>query len=233
MSETRSLEFEVFGRKSGTSQSRELRRKQLVPAIVYGPRQKSTALALDIRHVEKYSKKEYENKIFTFKSKQKDLDGLKVLKKDISFHKVTRKPLHVDFLSLDMSKRVRVNVEILFTGKARGVKESGGVFSVVRRNVEVECLPSEIPDSFSIDISLLDINQNFHVSDLQIPKNIKLITSPKSSLCTVSEIIEEATKTSTTTEATAGEQAGLAQGVAEKTVATAAGDDKKQDPKKG
>lgn len=186
-----SLEFEVYSRKSGGAASRQLRRKQLVPAIVYGPGQKSIPLSLDIRFAEKYSKKEYENKIFTFKSDEKILNGLKVLKKDISYHKLTRKPLHMDFLSLDMSKKVRVNVEIHFTGKSKGVKESGGVFNIIRRNVEVECLPAEIPDSFSIDISPLDINQNFHVSDLEIPENIKLITSPKASLCAVSEIAEE------------------------------------------
>ena len=191
MSEKKDLEFEVFSRKSGSSISRYLRREQLVPAIVYGPGQKSIPLSLDIRFAEKYSKKEYENKIFTFKSEEKELNGLKVIKKDISYHKLTRKPLHLDFLSLDMSKTVRVNVEIYFTGKSKGVKESGGVFNILRRSVEVECLPAEIPESFSIDISPLDVNQNFHVLNLQIPENIKLITSPKESLCAVSEVTEE------------------------------------------
>ena len=198
MSEKKSLEFEVYARQPGSSVSRQLRRKQLIPAIVYGPGQKTIALSLDIRSVEKYVKKEYENKIFTFKSDEKDLNGLKVLKKDISYHKVTRNPLHLDFLSLDMAKKVRVNVEVYFTGKSKGVKESGGVFNVIRRTVEVECLPAEIPESFSIDISPLEINQNFHVSDLKVPENIKLITSLKASLCAVSEIAEEESKTTET-----------------------------------
>ena len=191
----RKLEFEVFSRKTGGGlASRRLRRKQLVPAIVYGPGQKALTLSLDIRLAEKYSKKEYENKIFTFKSEAQNLNGMKVLKKETSYHKLTRKPLHIDFLSLDMSKKVRVNVEIHFTGKSKGVRESGGIFNILRRSVEVECLPAEIPELFSIDISPLDINQNFHVADLQIPKNIKLITSPKASLCAVSEITEEEAK---------------------------------------
>ena len=102
-----SLEFEVYPRKAGRAISRQLRRKQLVPAIVYGPGQKSISLSLDIRSVEKYAKKEYENKIFTFKSDEKTLDGLKVLKKDICYHKLTRKPVHIDFFSLNMTKKVR------------------------------------------------------------------------------------------------------------------------------
>ena len=189
-----SLEFPVQARAKSQGTARFLRRKNLVPAIVYGPTQKPLTLSLDIRSAEKYSQKEYENKIFTFKSEDKNLNGLKVIRKDISYHKVTRKPLHIDFLSLDMNKAVRVYVEINFTGKAKGVRESGGVFNIIRRNVEVECLPADIPESFSIDISSLDINQNFHVSDLKIPKNIKLISSAKSSLCAVSEIAEEEEK---------------------------------------
>ena len=194
MSEKKSLEFEVYARSSGTSASRKLRREQLVPAVVYGPKQKTIPLSLNIRSVEKYAKKEYDNKIFTFKSNEKNLNGLKVLKKDIHFHKLTRKPIHMDFFSLDMSKAVRVNIEVMFAGKAKGVRESGGIFNIIRRTVEIECLPSEIPDSLSIDVSALDINQNFHVSDLEIPENIKLITSPKSSLCVVNEITEEESK---------------------------------------
>ncbi len=198
-----SLEVQVHARIKGEGTVQGLRRNKLVPAIVYGPTQKPLSLSLEIRSAEKYSQKEYENKIFTFKSKSKELNNLKVIKKDISYHKVTRRPLHMDFLSLDMSKKVRVHVEVYFTGKAKGVKESGGVFNIIRRNVEVECLPAEIPESFSIDVSPLNINQNFHVSDLKIPENIKLITSAKRSLCAVSEIAEEEESKAVETSATA------------------------------
>ena len=201
------LEIEVHPRKSGGSSAQQVRKNQMVPAIVYGPGQKPFALALDLRSAEKYSKKEYENKIFTFKSTDKSLNSLRVLKKAISYHKLTRKPLHIDFLSLDMTKKVRVNVKINFTGKAKGVKESGGVFSVIRRTIEVECLPMEIPEFFSIDISSLDINQNFHVADLNLPENIKLITPAKASLCGVSEITEEEEKPATEQQAKEGETA--------------------------
>ncbi len=206
--EKKSMEFIVHGRQAGSSISKQLRRDKQVPAIVYGKTQKTLPLSLDIRIAEKYSKKEYENKIFTFKSEEKALNGLKVLKKDVSYHKLTRKPIHIDFFSLDMKQAVRVNVEIHFTGKAIGVKEGGGILNVMRRDVEVECLPAGIPDSLTIDVSSLDINQNFHVSDLNIPANIKLITSEKASLCAVNELAEEEvvatpTETAVTTDAQA------------------------------
>ena len=189
--EKKSMEFVVQGRQAGTAISKQLRRDKQVPAIVYGKTQKTIPLSLDIRIAEEYSKKEYENKIFTFKSEDKTLNGLKVLKKDVSYHRLTRKPIHIDFFSLDMKQAVRVNVEVYFTGKAKGVKESSGILNIMRRDVEVECLPAEIPDSLTIDVSSLDINQNFHVSDLTIPANIKLLTSEKASLCAVNELAEE------------------------------------------
>ena len=196
MSEQRELEFKVYTRNTGSAVSRKLRRQQMVPAIVYSSGEKSIPLSLDIKSAEKYSKKEYDNKIFTFKSDSKDLNDLKVLKKDVSYHTLTRKPLHIDFFSLDMNKKVRIHVEVNFTGKAKGVKESNGILNIIRRNIEIECLPNEIPESFSIDVSPLDINQNFHVSDLKIPEKIKLITDKKASLCGVAEISEEESKPS-------------------------------------
>ena len=205
--EKKSMEFEVYSRQTGTSLSKKLRRNKQVPAVVYGKTLKTIPLSLDIRIAEKYSKREYENKIFTFKSKEKILNGLKVLKKEVSYHKLTRKPIHIDFLSLDMNQPVRVNVEVLFTGKAKGVKESGGILNIIRRDVEIECLPANIPDSLSIDVSALDINQNFHVSDLEIPDNVKLITNETASLCGVSELAEEEVATPETTVATADAQA--------------------------
>ncbi len=208
MSDVKHLEVQVYARKSGSAAARLLRRQAMIPAVVYGPGQKTISLSLNLRTAEKYSKKEYENKIFTFKSTEKDLNGLKVLKKDTSYHMITRQPQHIDFLSLDMSKKVRILVEVLFAGKSKGVKESNGVLNVQTRGVEVECLPSEIPEFFSIDVSQLDLNQNFHVSDLEIPKNIKLLTDKKSSLCAVVRLAEEEEKSVTqATTSTADETA--------------------------
>ncbi len=201
--EKQSLEFQAYPRKPGSSIARRLRQEQFVPAVVYGTKQKTIPLCISIKQAEKYIKKEYDNKIFTFKSKKQTLNGLKVLKKEVCYHKLTRKPLHIDFFSLDMKKKIRVLVEINFMGKAKGVKESGGVFNVMRRNVEIECLPKDIPEFFSIEITSLDVNQNFHVSDLKIPNSVKLMTNKADSLCAVNEIAEEeVTVTKEATEAT-------------------------------
>ena len=175
------------------SDTKKLRKNNLVPAIVYGPGQKNQAVSLDIRLAEKFSKKAYENKIFTFQSDNKNLNGLKVIRKDMTVHLLNRKPLHLDFFSLDMNRSIRVNVEIRFEGKPKGVREEGGVFSATLRSVEVECLPADIPAFLTVDVTHLTLNENLHVSDLKVPEKIKLITKRERTLCTVSETREEET----------------------------------------
>lgn len=189
------LVIEVSPRKERGRQNKKIRKNKLVPAVVYGNGQKNLSFSLDIRLAERYSKKEYENKIFTFNSKDKDLHNLKVIKKSITRHKVNHQPIHMDFLSLDMKKPIRVHVDVRFKGTAKGVKEEDGVFNIILRSVELECLPNEIPPSIDLDISDLALNQSIHVSDLNISKNIKLITKGQRTLCTVVEAEKEEEKT--------------------------------------
>lgn len=166
-------------------QNKKLRKNKMVPAVVYGGGQKNMALSIDLREAEKYSKKEYENKIFTFESENKSLQGLKVIKKSISYHKLNRRPIHMDFFSLDMKKPIRVHVDVHFKGTPKGVKEENGVFNIILRSVELECLPDEIPPALDLDVSSLALNQNIHVSDLKLPDKLKLITKGQRTLCTV------------------------------------------------
>ena len=180
--------------------NKKIRRSKKVPAVVYGGGHKNISFSLDIREAEKYATKEYENKIFSFRSKDKQLDGLKVIKKSISRHKVSQQPIHMDFLSLDMKKPIRVHVDIQFKGLPKGVKEEGGLFNISLRSIEIECLPDEIPPSIVLDVSDMGLNQSRHVSDLQISKNIKRITKGERTLCAIVPAEEEKPKTDTNAE---------------------------------
>ena len=194
------LIIKVSPRKERRKANKKIRKNKFIPAIVYGNGQKNQAFSLDIRSAEKYSKKEFENQIFTFESEDKNLKGLKVIKKAVSRHKVSHQPIHMDFLSLDMKKPIRVPVDLKFIGTPKGVKEEGGIFNIILRNVELECLPSEIPSSIELDVSNLGLNQNIHASDLNFSEKIKLITKAQRTLCTVVPAKEEETKTTETTE---------------------------------
>ena len=179
--------------------TKKLGRQELVPGVVYGPQLKNLYLSLKKGTAIKYAQSAFDNKIFTLKSEDKKLNGLKVLKKEIFFHSITRNPIHIDFFALDMSQSIRVTVEVQFTGKAKGVWEDGGLLNILKRSIEIECLPNEIPSFFELDITELKLNESFHVSDLKIPSNVKLVTKDEEALCTVSQAQKEETPVATTT----------------------------------
>lgn len=191
MTSVNELNLDVEMRSPMKNAAKKLKRMGRTPAVVYGLKTENLYLSIQTNMAVKYSGSQFDNKIFTLQNKDKKIQGLKVLKKDVAFHRVSRQPLHMDFLALDMSKKVRVTVEVKFLGKPKGVKESGGVFNALKRQIEVECLPHEIPGSFEIDIAELDLNESYHVSDIKIPSNIKLVTRPEEALCAVSEAQEE------------------------------------------
>lgn len=183
------MTIEVLSRQSGKHFSRGLRKEKRIPAVMYGPKTKPLNMTLAENDAIKYSKRAYENTIFTLKSSEKGLDGVKVLRKSIDIHPLSRKPIHLDFYALDMTKTVRVNVELRFTGKALGVAD-GGVFNTVRRDVEIETLPTAIPEFFEVDVSSLGLNESMHVSDVKFPEGMKLITSPQETIATVAMVEE-------------------------------------------
>ena len=168
-----------------------LRKEKQVPAVVYGKGRENISFSLNMRDAEKYSKRQYENKIFTFQSESSQLNGLKAIKKETAWHVVKRTPLHMDFLSLDMKAPIKVSVEIHFKGRPKGIQE-GGILNISLRQLEIESLPANIPSFIEVDVSGLDLNENLHVSDIKVPENIRLITSPTRTLCAVAEVKEEA-----------------------------------------
>ena len=200
--EQNQLELQVEKRAPMKRSSRKLKSSGQVPIVVYGKKIQNLHLSVKENMAKKYSSSQFDNKIFTLQNSDKKINGLKVLKKSVDIHLITRTPRHMDFFALDMSQKIKVTVEVQFLGKARGVKESGGHFQILKRNIEVECLPHEIPNFFEIDISELDLNESYHVSDVQIPSNIKLITRDEEALCSVIESKEEevVTTAATTTE---------------------------------
>lgn len=184
------IEITVKGRTSGKHFSRLLRSNREIPAIVYGPKIGNLTCSLNENDAIKYSSHHYDNVIFVLKSDEPKLNKLQVLKKDISWHPLSRRPLHIDFYALDMSKKLRVHVEIRYVGRAEGQKE-GGVLNVLRRDIEVECLPTSIPDGFEVDISGMGLNDVLHVSDIKIPDGVKVITHAEEAIASVSVPKEE------------------------------------------
>jgi large subunit ribosomal protein L25 len=99
--------------------------------------------------------------------------------KDWLVDPVTGNLLHVDLLRVAMDVRMRVKVPVHTFGEPAGVKQQGGVFEIVTREVEIECLPAEIPTEFKADVSGLMLGQQLRAGDLPIPSNLKLVTDPE------------------------------------------------------
>jgi large subunit ribosomal protein L25 len=107
----------------------------------------------------------------------------KVLVKEVQHHPVTSKIVHIDFLRIDLTKKVTVMVPVHIVGTAEGVK-GGGVLEVVSRELEVSCLPMDIPNHIAIDVTALKINDAIHVADLQLGK-LDILTDKARTVVTV------------------------------------------------
>ncbi|MGZ3745050.1 MAG: 50S ribosomal protein L25 [Pseudobdellovibrionaceae bacterium] len=184
------IDLKVETRETGKSHSRALRLKNQVPGVIYGAIE-NTNVFVDARDVNKYNTRAYENALFNVKSTIDKANGKVVLIKSVDVHPLTRRPVHIDFFALDLTKAVRVYVEIKLEGKPAGLAE-GGLLNVVHRQVEVECLPTEIPDFITADVSSLGVGDALHVSDLTIPGSVKVLSRPEETIAVVAIQEEEA-----------------------------------------
>jgi large subunit ribosomal protein L25 len=168
MSEQLTLSAETRER-AGKGASRAMRREGRVPAVVYGNKEEPLAIHLE----EKALVKMMSNGHFMNSVVMIDHPGgqARTLPKDVQFHPVTDRPLHVDFLRISEHSKVHVNVPIRFTGEeqSRGIKR-GGVLNAVRHELELVCDAAEIPDEIEISLAGLDIGDSLHISAVTLPK---------------------------------------------------------------
>ena len=162
----------------GKNEARRLRVSGKVPATLYGGKGETISLAVNTKQVTAILRSETgHNTLF-----QVDLAGKHepAIVKDWQVDPVSGKLLHVDLLRIAMDVRMKVKVPIHTFGEPAGVKVDGGVYEVVTREVEIECLPADIPTEFKVDISGLRLNQNLRASDLPLDKaKMKLLTDPE------------------------------------------------------
>jgi len=183
------IELNVEAREAGRATARGLRINKMVPAVIYGSLE-PVSVSLHVNDVLKYNTRNYENALLNLKSNDSKLNGKIALFKEVVVNPVTRVPEHVDLFALDMTKTVRVSIEIKVEGKAIGLSE-GGLLNIVTRQVEVECLPTNIPESIVVDVTNLAMGDSIHAAALKIPDGIKLISRPELTIVAVVEQEEE------------------------------------------
>jgi large subunit ribosomal protein L25 len=165
----------------GKNEARRLRVAGRVPATLYGGKGEVLALAVNTKQVTAILRSESgHNTLF-----QVNLGGKQepAIVKDWQVDPVTGNLLHVDLLRIAMDVRMKVKVPVHTFGEPSGVKVQGGVYEVVTREVEVECLPADIPTEFKVDVSGLALNQSLRAGELPLDsKKLKLLTDPQTVL---------------------------------------------------
>lgn len=225
MKTSEKISLKVTTRETGKHHSRSNRVKQMIPAVLYGPKTKPVNLMMDELTVTRYAGRKFEATIFGLQSDNAELAKMNVLIKDVQVHPVNRRPQHVDLYAVDMTKAIRVSVGIRFEGKPIGLAD-GGLLQLLLRELDIECLPTDIPEEFVADVSNLGVGDALHVSDLTAPKGVKIISNQTLTIATVNILAEEAAPVvAATPDAAAAPAAGAAAapGAAPAAAAPAAG----------
>ena len=162
----------------GKNAARRIRRTGQIPGVLYGGSGEPVALAVNAKAVASILRSEAgHNTIFTVKLPSGEHN---VMLKDWQVDPVKGSLLHVDMLRVAMDVRMRVKVPVHTFGEPQGVKLQGGIFEMVTREVEIECLPKEIPDEFKVDVTELMIGKQLRAADLPLDaQKMKLVTDPQ------------------------------------------------------
>lgn len=161
----------------GKNEARRLRVQQRIPAVVYGTGKDAVAVTVSPKEVNKVLHSgSGVNTIFNV-----DISGVEstpVMVVDWQHDPVKNNLLHVDMLRIDLSKRLRVKIPVHPLGDPKGVKAQGGLHEIVSREIEIECLPDDIPEKFDVDVTYLMLGDALRASDLPLSGSMKLVNSP-------------------------------------------------------
>jgi large subunit ribosomal protein L25 len=161
----------------GKNAARRLRQAGRIPAVVYGGGGPSLSIAVDPKQISRILFSELgHNALFSLEIKGKA--PARVMLKDWTLDPVKGTLLHVDMVRIARDTVLKIRVPVHTVGEPKGVKVQGGIFDFVLREVELECLPDDIPEHITIDVSELTLGRNLRVSDLPVGPKVKVLTDP-------------------------------------------------------
>jgi large subunit ribosomal protein L25 len=160
----------------GKNEARRLRARGLAPAVVYGAGKDPVAVAVKPIEITKILRSATGHNTI-FEVRIGDLENSPVMLVDWQKDPIKDNLLHCDLKRIDMTKRISVRVPVHTTSEPRGVKEQGGLYEIVTREIEIECLPDEIPDGFTVDVRELKLGQSLRASEIPLTGSMKLLTA--------------------------------------------------------
>ena len=182
------LTLKVGERKEGGESAHTLRRGGLVPAVVYGPRQKPVAITLSDKEFDKIFREAGESTVVTLTGLESDIP---TLIHEVEFDPLTNHPQHVDFYAIIKGQKVEIKIPIEFVGESPAVKGGANLVKVLHE-IEIEADPMNLPKEFVVDISrLVVVGDQIHVRDIALPADVELKTPADEVVALTQEVIEE------------------------------------------
>jgi large subunit ribosomal protein L25 len=166
-----------------------LRKQRKIPAVFYGNKEKSMPLQVDYQTFRKVYDRAGGNQVIEL-----NIDGKTkpVLVHDVQYDPLTDTFSHIDFVFVNMKQEVKANIPVLLVGVAPAVKNLGGILTTLRHELEVKCLPADLPHNIQVDVSGLEmLHSSIHVGDLKLPEGVKLLGNPDDVVVTITVVKEE------------------------------------------
>lgn len=172
--------------ETGKNANRRLRESGSIPAVVYGAGKEPVAIKVDERLMREFLRETgSENAVFLLKLGESGKKRHAMIR-DLQIDPIARQISHIDFQRILLDEKVRVTVAVTAEGTPEGVKNQGGVMDFVTREVDVECLPTNIPTEFLVDVSKLEIGDHIEAKDLDLPDDVELLTEEGRVLISIS-----------------------------------------------
>jgi large subunit ribosomal protein L25 len=171
--------------KTGSAEARRMRRLGFIPAVVYGKNEPSTLVKIERRKMEGALHTSAGENIIIDLAVKGDEKSRTVIIKEVQIDPVQSVIQHVDFDHISLTQTIQVKVPVDVKGQAVGVTQHQGILERVMWELEVECLPTQIPDKISVECSALNIGEAIHIKDLQLPAGIKVLHESDAVVVTV------------------------------------------------
>jgi large subunit ribosomal protein L25 len=164
---------------TGRSAARKLKARGIIPAIIYGAKDKAQPLQLSARDINAMLSHASGENILVELEIPGEKSNRTALVQEIQHSPVGGDVLHIDFHAVSMDEKIHAEVPLEATGIANGVKNFGGLLEQSLRSLAVECLPRDLPDRITVDVSALNIGDSIHVRDIQLPEGVTAKVQPE------------------------------------------------------
>jgi large subunit ribosomal protein L25 len=171
--------------ETGKAAARKLRSVGRIPAVIYGKEMDSRGLSLDLQETEYlFQRIAVENTILDLEIEGDD-EAVQTLIRDIQAYPHKPGLLHVDFLRIQKGVAVEVDIPVILEGIPVGVRESGGILEQIINELRVKCIPSKIPENYTLEVTDMEVGDSFHVSDIQVEDDVDILAELDRTICSV------------------------------------------------